>query len=104
MPTYSGLGMCPGTVRAGDTLPGSSVPLEALGIAKFYFPLLARLGCMDESPQYWFNTKTQQVEEGYKSLALNRIGPFETRDEASRALEILAARAKAQREQEEQED
>lgn len=59
---------------------------------------------MDESSQYWFNTKTQQVEQGHKSLALNRIGPFATPDEAARALEILAARAKAQRELEEQED
>ncbi len=59
---------------------------------------------MDESPKYWFNTKTSQVEQGYKSLALNRIGPFETREEASRALEILAARAQQMREQEEAED
>lgn len=59
---------------------------------------------MDESVQYWFNTATSQVEEGHKSLAINRIGPFSSREEASRALEILAARAKAQREQEEAED
>jgi hypothetical protein len=59
---------------------------------------------MDESPKYWFNTKTSQVELGYKSLALYRIGPFETHDEASRALEILAARAQKMREEDEAED
>lgn len=53
---------------------------------------------------YWFNTKTSQVEQGHQSLAIYRIGPFETREEAARALEIVAARAKAMREQEESED
>jgi hypothetical protein len=59
---------------------------------------------MDESPKYWFNTKTSKVEHGHKSLALDRIGPFGSYEEAAKALEILAARAKAQREQEEAED
>ena len=45
--------------------------------------------------QWWFNTKTQEVEEGAQSLASDRVGPFETREEASRANEIIAARARA---------
>lgn len=53
---------------------------------------------------YWFNTKTSKVEQGYQSFAIYRIGPFDTFDEASRALEILAARAKTIREEEEAED
>jgi hypothetical protein len=73
-------------------------------MTQFYFPLLDRLDFMDESPKYWFNTKTSQVEQGHKSLALDRIGPFDSAEEAAKALEILAARAKAQREQEEAED
>jgi hypothetical protein len=75
-----------------------------LGILQVYFPLLDRLDSMDESPKYWFNTKTSQVERGHKSLALNRIGPFETLEEAARALEILAERDRQIREQEEAED
>lgn len=59
---------------------------------------------MDESQKYWFNTKTSKVEQGHKSLALDRIGPFDTRDEAERAIEILAARARQMREQEDAED
>jgi hypothetical protein len=73
-------------------------------MTQFYFPLLDRLASMDESPKYWFNTKTSKVEQGHKSLALDRIGPFDSPEEAAKALEILAARAKAQREQEEAED
>ena len=44
---------------------------------------------------WWFNTKTQEVEEGPQSLASDRVGPFETREEASRANEIIANRARA---------
>jgi hypothetical protein len=44
--------------------------------------------------KFWFNTKTGQVERGRKSLALYRIGPFETEEEAKRAYEILAERTK----------
>jgi hypothetical protein len=96
--------MCPGTGLCGEILPGSNDPLDALGILQVYFPLLDRLESMDESPKYWFNTKTSQVEYGHKSLALNRVGPFDTHEDASRALEILAARARQMREQEEAED
>lgn len=52
--------------------------------------------------QYWYNTKTNQVEVGKQSLAVFRIGPFSTRAEAERAYEILQARAE-QWEEEDQE-
>lgn len=54
--------------------------------------------------EYWFNTKTESVEVGPMSLSLERIGPFATRAEAERALEIVAQRAKALREEEQQID
>ena len=54
--------------------------------------------------EWWFNTKTQEVEEGMQSLAVDRIGPFETREEASRANEIVAERARAWAAEEEAED
>ncbi len=44
--------------------------------------------------EWWFNTKTQVVEEGPQSLASDRVGPFATREEASRANEIIAERAR----------
>jgi hypothetical protein len=47
----------------------------------------------DETPQYWFNTKTGQVEVGPQSSARYRIGPFETRAEAEDALAQVAKRA-----------
>ena len=42
--------------------------------------------------QYWFNTKTNQVEQGRKTLAIYRIGPFATKEEAERAYEIIKER------------
>jgi hypothetical protein len=59
---------------------------------------------MSDSEKYWFNTKTNQVEFGLKSFAIYRLGPFETEEEASRAIEIVAGRAKEIREQEQLED
>jgi hypothetical protein len=44
--------------------------------------------------KFWFNTVTKLVEIGPQSLALNRLGPFETEAEALRAEEIVAERAR----------
>ncbi len=43
--------------------------------------------------EWWFNTKTQEVEEGPQSLSALRVGPFVTREDAARANEIIAGRA-----------
>lgn len=58
----------------------------------------------EASTEFWFNTKTNEVELGKQSIAVYRIGPFKTRAEAERALEILRARANAWRDQEESEN
>jgi cell division septation protein DedD len=55
----------------------------------------------NESDQYWFNTHTGQVEVGKQSLALYRLGPFSSREEAERAPQIIADRAAAWRAEEE---
>ncbi|MCO5293805.1 MAG: hypothetical protein M9882_02710 [Homoserinimonas sp.] len=44
--------------------------------------------------EWWFNSRTGEVEEGPQSLSLDRIGPFKSREEASRALEIISQRAR----------
>lgn len=49
--------------------------------------------------EYWFNTKTQEVEIGKQSLSLDRIGPFATFDEAKSAPQIIAKRAQGIREE-----
>lgn len=54
--------------------------------------------------EWWFNTKTQEVEEGPQSLSANRVGPFMSREEASRANEIIAERARAWAAEDEAED
>jgi hypothetical protein len=56
----------------------------------------------EHETEYWFNTKTMSVEVGKQALALYRIGPFETREEAENALEILRSRSKAWADEEEQ--
>lgn len=54
--------------------------------------------------RYWFNTKTKTVEEGPKSLGLDRIGPFESYQQALRAEEIVRERARAIAQEKEQQD
>jgi hypothetical protein len=57
-----------------------------------------------DQPKWWFNLKNQKVEFGLKSRALDRLGPFETEDEASRALEIVRQRSISWATEEENED
>lgn len=59
---------------------------------------------MAKEVQYWFNTKTGMVETGPQSLSLDRLGPFESFEDASRALEIIAERARRIAEDEKLED
>ena len=44
--------------------------------------------------EYWYNTRTKQVEQGRRSLGVERLGPFETAEEAARAPEIVQQRAR----------
>jgi hypothetical protein len=50
---------------------------------------------MSEKEQYWFNTRSKEVEKGLLSSALYRIGPFDSRAEAERAEEVLRERSRA---------
>ena len=59
---------------------------------------------MSETPKYWFNIRTKQVELGLRSSSEDRIGPFETEAEANNAEAIVRARAQAWAEQEREED
>ncbi|OCG73091.1 hypothetical protein [Microbacterium sediminis] len=58
----------------------------------------------DPTKQFWYNSETGQVEQGLVSPAADRIGPFDTADDAARAYEILAERAKAWADEEAEED
>ncbi len=61
-------------------------------------------GIEDRAETYWYNTRTGQVEEGPQSLSIDRLGPFETREEAERAPEIVEERARRIREEDELDD
>jgi hypothetical protein len=43
----------------------------------------------DVEHAFWYNLRTGEVEQGFISPSLDRVGPFQTRAEAERALEIL---------------
>lgn len=55
-----------------------------------------------QEKRYWFNTRTRRVEEGPKSLGLDRIGPFASFEEALRAEEIVKDKAQKIREEDEE--
>jgi hypothetical protein len=58
----------------------------------------------DGAKEFWFNTRTNSVEIGKQSAAIYRIGPFETFEEASRALETIEQRTRAWQREEEDRD
>ncbi|WP_052426169.1 hypothetical protein [Cellulomonas carbonis] len=47
------------------------------------------------APQYWFNPRTREVEEGMVSPWSDRMGPYPTREAAERALETAEGRTDA---------
>ena len=40
---------------------------------------------------FWYNMKTGEVEFGFESPSVDRVGPFDTKQEAEHALETLRA-------------
>lgn len=59
---------------------------------------------MAESPEFYYNSRTGEVEEGPQSGASQIYGPFPSREEAARAPERLRERAAAWAEEERAED
>lgn len=46
-----------------------------------------------DGEQFWFNLLTHTVERGPQSLSAERVGPFESAEEAARALETIRRKA-----------
>ena len=44
------------------------------------------------APEYWYNITTHEVEEGKVSPAVDRAGPYATRQEAERAIQTIQER------------
>lgn len=51
--------------------------------------------------QFYFNTRTHQVEEGKVSAWSELLGPYPTREAAAMALDIAASRTRAWQAEEE---
>ena len=45
----------------------------------------------DTEHQFWYNMRTGDVEQGFQSASIDRVGPFATHLEATHALEKLRA-------------
>ena len=45
--------------------------------------------------KYWYNTDSGEVEHGMLSPSVDRVGPFDTAEEAANALQILRERSEA---------
>ncbi len=45
----------------------------------------------DIEHRFWYNMRTGEVEQGFVSQSADRVGPFNTREEAEHALEKLRA-------------
>ncbi|MBK0422724.1 SPOR domain-containing protein [Leucobacter sp. CSA2] len=43
----------------------------------------------DEPQKYFYNLKTGEVAQGYAWPAVDRVGPFDTEEEANHALEKI---------------
>ena len=57
-----------------------------------------------DSEKYWYNFHTGKVEKGFESPAIDRAGPFETREEAENAPQLLRERSREWAEEEARED
>lgn len=49
----------------------------------------------DGDEKYWYNLRTGGVEFGMQSASVDRVGPFDTAEEAQRAPELMRERSKA---------
>ena len=58
----------------------------------------------NEDLKYYYNLETRQVEQGKVSSYDNRIGPYDTREEAEHALEIAKERNQVADAYDEQDD
>ena len=58
----------------------------------------------NEDLKYYYNLETRQVEQGKISSFDNRIGPYDTREEAEHALEIAKERNRVADAYDEQDD
>jgi hypothetical protein len=45
--------------------------------------------------EFWFNSRTKEVDVGKQSLAIYRIGPFHSAAEALNAYEVIRVRNQA---------
>ena len=58
----------------------------------------------DSNEHWWYNIRTGQVEFGLRSRSLDRVGPFDTEEQAANAPKLIAERAAQWQKSEREED
>jgi hypothetical protein len=58
----------------------------------------------EQQREFWFNSRTGEVEEGKQSISSERLGPFNTPEEAAHANDKLAENARKWAEEDARED
>jgi len=77
--------------------PGNEVTCRILGhTLKFMVS--------SQSEKYWYNSRSKEVEFGMLSPSVDRVGPFDTFEEAQAAPQVLRDRAEAWAREESDED
>ena len=56
------------------------------------------------SDKFYFNVRTRQVEQGPVSPAKDRLGPYDSHDEATKALDLARSRSVEWDEQDEEDE
>lgn len=56
------------------------------------------------STKFWYNMKTGLVEVGYESAVVDRVGPFDSREQAENALQVLRKNSQQWEKEESEED
>jgi hypothetical protein len=54
--------------------------------------------------KFWYNIRTGDVERGMVSPGVDRVGPFDTENEAANALDLLRERSRKWEEEEREEN
>lgn len=57
-----------------------------------------------DDPTWWYNIHTGAIEHGRVSPGPDRLGPFTTKEQATRALDIVKERARKWEEEDARED
>jgi hypothetical protein len=84
-----------GTARMGDTTPGLTNARRSLIPGTLVVEAMLMSRGDGEKVEYFYNTSTKMVEKGRLSSWEHLMGPYDSYEDAERALETAAQRTQA---------